>query len=52
VGRRAKALGHFRLRLLVNEDGTQGFRAAMPCRLRFEDDVTGEGGFHHQHAEW
>jgi hypothetical protein len=51
VVRIAKALGHFRLRLLVNEDGTQGFIAAMQCLLRFEEEATGEGVFHHKHSE-
>jgi len=52
VVRIAKALGHFRLRLLVNEDGPPGFIAAMPYLLRFEEEATGERVFHHQHSEW
>ena len=51
VVRIAKALGHFRLRLLVNKDGPQGFIAAMQYLLRFEEEATGERVFHHKHSE-
>jgi hypothetical protein len=50
-GRIAQALGHCRLRRRVNADGTPGFSAAVQWLLRFEVEATGEGGFHHQHAE-
>jgi hypothetical protein len=52
VVRIAKALGHFRLRLLVNEDGAPGFIAAMQRLLRFEEDAMAEGVLHHKHSEW
>jgi hypothetical protein len=51
VVRIAKALGNFRLRLLVNEDGAQGFIAAMQRLLRFEEEAMAEGVLHHKHSE-
>jgi len=47
----SKAFGHCRLWLLVDEDGAQGFIAAMQGLGGFEEEATAESILHHWHSE-